>query len=107
MTFAALMEAIYMRGDVRLDRRRVKKNTTLHDEILAWEEKYASVMMFSAFTSIDLHGVIIRNDADHAVAAKAEKELKMERDQREHYQKVLIELQERGTGVLRHNCGTV
>lgn len=84
---------------------RVKKNTRLHDEIVAWEERYSGTVFFSRITKIKLHGVINRTNAHHAEAAKVEKESKMENDQREEYQKVLIELRKRGTGVLRQGFG--
>jgi hypothetical protein len=122
VTFAALMEAVYARGDVKItinervlyeygdedDKRMledldtfrcslVKKNTTLYDEVKALEQKLSVVMSFNMQRGISLHGARVWDDADKAEAAREKRELEMQSKQGNYFQKVLVELRERST----------
>jgi hypothetical protein len=77
-------------------RSRVVEDTTLHDEIRAWERKHHGMMRLdTARTEVKLHGVIVRTAADFAAMEQADKESKMEEEQRKIFQSVLLELKQR------------
>lgn len=132
VTFALLMEALYMNGSVDIttteivdetrDTRtseecdattsddeetfvdenelwthsRVVEDTTLHDEIRAWERKHPGMMRLdTACTCVKLHGVIVRTAADFAALKQADRELRMEEEQRKNFQAVLLELKQK------------
>jgi len=74
---------------------RVVENTTLHDETRAWEEKYSSWMSLDlAFTEVKLRGVIVRTPADFAAIEKADRDAKMEEEQRKAFQAVVLEFKQ-------------
>lgn len=133
MTFALLMEALYMNGSVDINTRaiidetrdtsitpeecdattpddeetfvdenklwthsRVVEDTTLHDEIRAWERKHPGMMRLDiACTWVELHGVIVRIAADFAALEQTDRELRMEEEQRKNFQAVLLELKQK------------
>jgi hypothetical protein len=126
VTFAALMEAVYAKGDVKIaikeriliestegeldedwafcNHSHVKKRTTLYHEVKAWEQKHSVAMFFSGATVIELHGVRLWTYEDKAEAARKEKELELQNEQRENFQRVLTELRMRDTIVLKQDC---
>ena len=132
VTFALLMEALYMNGSVTATTReitdetrdtrtpeegdattpedeeifvdenelwihsRVVEDTTLHDEIRTWERKHPGMMRLNtACTWVKLHGVIVRTAADFAALEQADRELRMEEEQRKSFQAVLLELKQK------------
>lgn len=58
-----------------------------------------------ASTEVKLHGVIIHTAADFAAIEKADREAKMEEEQRKIFQAVLLELNQKMAG--RAACETV
>jgi hypothetical protein len=124
VTFAMLMEAIHTKGsvciteEVQFNReyddgtyeeedepwieiwRRVVEDTTVHDEIRACEEKHPKCGIMSldlVSTEVRLHGVVVRTAADFAAIEQADRDSKMEDEQREIFQAVLLELMHRAT----------
>jgi hypothetical protein len=84
VTFGAIIEAAYTRGDVFIDvwgrevrKSHIRKNTTLHDEVKAWHQHNFGRMCLSGDTRIHLHGVQFRTDADNAKADKVGRQLNM------------------------------
>ena len=122
VTFAMLMEAIHTKGFVCITEevqfngeynngipeeqdgpwteiwRRVVEDTTVHDEIRTWEEKHPKcgmMLLDGGCTAVRLHGVVVRTAADYAAIEKADRDSKMEDEQREIFQAVLLELMHR------------
>lgn len=78
--------------------RHVVENTTIHDEIRAWEEKHPKCGMMhldGGCTEVRLHGVVVRTAADFAAMEQADREFKMEEEQRKFVQAVLLELKQK------------
>lgn len=120
VTFAMLLEARHMKGKVyitmenrvgetdddgtfdadHISRPEVLReelllsNATLHHLTRVWEEKHRTMMCLES-TEVRLHGVVISTAADFAAIEKADKDLKMEKAQREMFQGVLLELMHR------------
>jgi hypothetical protein len=116
--FAMLMEVAYMEGLVWItlqDREGeigddegtledsiprhedfVMDDMTLHDQIRAWDAKQPSMTRLDlAATEVMLDGVDIRTAADFAAMEKADRDAKMEAEQRKIFQAVLLELMQK------------
>jgi hypothetical protein len=113
VTFDAIIEATYTIGNVYIHvrgregiRMHTRTNTTLHAEVKAWHQHNFGRMCLSGDTRIYLFGVVFWTDADKAAADKVERQLKMQSEQKETFQKVLIELWTRGSGGLKEERGT-
>lgn len=69
------------------------ENTTIHDEIRAWEEKHPKCGMMpldGGCTEVRLNCVIGRTAANFAAMEEADREFKMEEEQRKFFQAVLL-----------------
>lgn len=118
VTFAMLMEATHVKGTVwvTMEDRSGKtddegtlgggyvycpgeyfvKDMTLHEQTRDWEEKCSSIMRLdTASTVVRLHGVIVHTAADFAAIEKADRDAKMEAEQRKVLQAVLLELKQK------------
>lgn len=72
------------------------KDMTLHEQTRDWEEKCSSVMRLdTASTVVRLHGVIVHTAADFAAIERADRDAKMEDEQRKIFQGVLLELKQK------------
>lgn len=69
---------------------------TLHELVRGWERNHPGLMLFDlASTKVKPQGVIIRTAADFAAIEKADREAKMEEEQRKIFQAVLLELKQK------------
>lgn len=128
VTFDMLMEANHERGHVRVTTKEQVIETDnegtregepgsrtishtlsglkLHELVRGWERSHPGLMRLDlASTEVKLHGVIIHTAADFAAIEKADREAKMEEEQRKIFQAVLLELNQKMAG--RAACETV
>lgn len=83
-------------------------DSTLHDQIRAWERRHRSSMRLDlAATEVTLHGVVIRTAADFAALEKADRDAKMEEEQRELFHTVLRELKQKAAERAGGSCETL
>lgn len=116
VTFAMLTEARHMKGKVYIsmedragetddegtpDADHVSRpevlllnSASLHHLTRVWEEKHRTMMCLDS-TDVRLHGVVICTAADFAAIEKADRDSKMEEEQRKTFQAVLLELMHR------------